>query len=92
MKLRVLAVILLIVSVVLSIVCYLALPDVVTTQIDLNGNPTTMPKLLAILIPAVIGIGGSAVSIIEKGESRKSLVISLVGVALFCMMLVVNLI
>ena len=48
--------------------------------------------VLPFLIPAVIGIGGSAVSIIEKGESSKSLVISLVGVALFCIMLVVNLI
>ncbi|MDD4396998.1 MAG: hypothetical protein PHT39_05430, partial [Sphaerochaetaceae bacterium] len=78
-------------TVVLAVVSYLLLPETVVTQISSGGSSTTMPKIMALLIPSIIGIGGSAFCLLQKGDSKKPLVISAVGVCVFAIMLFVNL-
>ena len=92
MKKRPLAIIMLIATIIFSAVSFAVLPDTVITQISLSGqNATTMPKLIAIAIPALFGAGGSAYSLFSKDTSKKPLIISAVGIAVFIIMLVVNL-
>lgn len=91
MNKRIAAIILMAATVVLAVVSYLLLPETVVTQISAGGSPTTMPKIVALLIPSILGIGGGAFCLLQKDESKKPLMISAVGAAVFVIMLVMNL-
>lgn len=82
-------------SVALTAVCYILLPDTVVMQMAMNGNAgTTMPKLLAILLPFALGVGGSVYAIVTKGGDKarnKGLLIGGIGVAAFVLTLLMNL-
>ncbi len=93
-KMKIAAVALIIASIVLSIVSYLLLPQTVVTQLSFDGNATTMPKLLAIAIPALLGIGCSIAFLVTKNEGKsknKLLIVSGAGILVFAIMLAVNL-
>ena len=85
---------LLIFSVILSVISYVILPETVVTQISLgNANATTMPKLIAILIPLALGAGGAVASILKREDqknARKMLIVSGAGIVVFALMLIVN--
>jgi hypothetical protein len=69
------------------------LPDTVTTQFSLSGSATTMPKMIGIAIPALLGIGGAlgGLYIKENNQSNvKFLIVSCVGIGVFILMLAVN--
>ncbi len=90
-KQLILAIALLAASVILAVVSWLALPETVTTQVSLGGSSaTTMPKLVAVALPALLGAGGAAAALFGKSESHKPLIVSGVGVLIFVVMLLVN--
>lgn len=94
-KQNIIAVICIVVSVALSVISYIFLPDTVTVQLGMDGSSSnTMPKLFAILIPAALCIGGALSALVSKNENKKGqkpLIVSSVGVVVFIFMLVVNL-
>ena len=67
----------------------------VVMQVAMNGNAgTTMPKLIAILLPFALGVGGSVYAIVTKGGDKarnKGLLIGGIGVAAFVLTLLMNL-
>lgn len=82
--------ILIILSVVLAIISYIFLPDIVITQISINSsNVSTMPKILAILIPFGLSLGG-AIGGLKGLDLKKSLILSIVGIIIYIIMLIVN--
>ena len=91
---KIIAIILLIVSVVLAVVCVIVLPQTVVMQISISGSDAnTMPKWGAILLPTVLGIGFSLTVLLDKelkGSAAKSLFVSAVGIIVFIFELVVN--
>ncbi len=89
-----LLVLLLAINLGLAAAAYFFLPDTVTTQIGVTGNPSnTMPKVVAILIPLLIGISGVALraAAVNENNRRKGLFLSLVGIAMFIITFFVNL-
>ena len=92
MNTRAIAIILLVLTCILCAVSFVLLPDTVVTQKSFSGSASsTMPKLLAIGIPALFGAGGSAYSLFSKDTSNKPLIISAVGIGVFIIMLAANL-
>lgn len=94
MKNKILPIIILVLSVVLAIVSYIILPETVITQITLNSlNPTTMPKIIAILIPFALSTGFSVVSLLQKENSEnktKFLLVAVIGILVYFIMMVMN--
>lgn len=82
-------------SVCLGAVSFFVLPDTVVTQFSAGGSGvTTMPKLVAVLLPLALGVGGSLASLLSKGEGKdkgKPLLIACIGIVVFVLMLIVNL-
>ncbi len=92
MKNRTIAIALLILSCIMCAVSFILLPDTVVTQVSLSSSDAaTLPKLFAIAIPTLFSAGGSLYSIFSKDTSNKPLIISAVGIAVFIIMLAVNL-
>ena len=59
--------IMIVIAIFLAVYSYIALPDLVTVQIDFSGNPSRQePKLLALLFPLVLTIGGSIAYIVSE--------------------------
>ena len=91
---NIIAVILLVASFALAVVSWLVLPQIVVTQISIGGSSTTtMPKIIAILIPFTLSAGaaGGALLAKENDEAKnKSLIVSAVGIVVFIIMLAVN--
>lgn len=82
------------VSAALAVISFLVLPDEVIIQFSVGAGANTIaPKLLAVLIPSAIGIGGAVFGLLA-GENEKSwtksIVASVVGVIVFIIMLAVN--
>lgn len=91
-KIKILAIALLVVSVALGVASYLLLPDTVTTQLSIGGSSaTTMPKILAVLLPTALGAGGAIAHLAQKEPTKKPLLVSAVGILVFVIMLAVNL-
>ena len=69
------------------------LPDVLVVQVSSNGaDSNTMPKLYGLLLPVFLTAGGAIVFYFDgEASSRKSLIISLVGVVVFVLTFVFNL-
>lgn len=88
------AIALIVISVVLTVVSYFVLPETVIIQIAMNANGNaTLTKPVAILMPAVLSIAGAVFSLlsVQKGnKAPKGILISVVGVAIFAAMIVVN--
>ena len=81
-------------SVVLTAASYSVLPAPLPIQIAMNANGNaTLTQPVAILIPAVLSIAGAVFSLlsVQKGnKAPKGILISVVGVAIFAAMIVVN--
>lgn len=82
-----------IVSIVLAIVSFSMLPSSVIIQFSMNeAGTTTAPKLIAILLPFTLSIGGALSVFLTKdeGAGKKGILVSAIGILLFVVMLVVN--
>lgn len=68
------------------------LPDVLVVQISLNGTASnTMPKALGLLLPVILTAGGAiAYNFDGEGGRRKSMLISLIGAAVFILTFAFN--
>lgn len=82
-------VVIIIIAVAFFIAGLFYLPDTVVTQISINNNPTTMPRLTALLLPLAISVIFGVLYYMK--EDKKYLIISLVGILVNIMMFVVNL-
>ncbi len=96
MKARnIIAILLLVLTLGLAVWAYTALPETVTTQVSLSGgSATTMPKLLALLIPVALSAGGAAACLLNKTDAKaktKGVIVSGVGAAVIILTLIVNL-
>lgn len=92
MKKNIPGILLMIITIILSIVSWLLLPDTVAVQIGIDGQVSnTMPKLFAIAIPSIVSIGGIAVSLNKKESRTKGYVLSLVGIGIMVFSLFINL-
>lgn len=69
------------------------LPDVLVVQVSSKGTASnTMPKALGLLLPAVLTAGGAIAFYFDgEGGRRKSMFISLIGVAVFIITFAFNL-
>lgn len=79
-------------TIILLIVGIIVLPEEVITQFGFDSEDATVTnKYLAILIPTLLGVGGSAFGYFgDKGKSGKYMVIPAVGVIIFIVMIIVN--
>ena len=95
MKKNLPAMLLIAASAALAVISFILLPQTVIVQFSTGGSGvTTMPKLFAIALPLALGAGGAAFGLAAKGDEKmkqKCLIVSLVGIAVFVIMLVVNL-
>lgn len=68
-----------VIVIMLSIISWFVLPETVSVQVGLDGEiSNTMPKLFAILIPAVMSVIGGIIGIKSNDSNRKK------GTALLC--------
>ena len=79
-------------AVALGVYCWLVLPATVAVQVGLDGQATnTMPKLLAVAIPAGLSVAGSVMSLTGRSsKSRAGYVLALVGIAVMILTLFFN--
>lgn len=94
MKRNTVPILLIAATIVFAIISFFVLPESVIIQFSVgsSGN-TSVPKLVAILIPSVLGIGGAISVLLSKGKegsNGKSALVSLVGIGLFIVMIAVN--
>ncbi|NLU23370.1 MAG: hypothetical protein GXW99_01345 [Clostridiales bacterium] len=92
-KQKILALILLLSAVALTVVSFLLLPDTVITQFGSKGNVTTLAKPLAIAMPALLSAVPAGFTLFNRDEAEnktKPLLVSVIGIAVFIVMLVVN--
>lgn len=93
-KKRIISCVLIVASAALAVAALIILPDSVITQISLTGSgATTMPKAIAVLIPAALGIGGGLAALASQNSSSsldKSMFVSLVGILIFVIMFIAN--
>ena len=92
MKKNWLSIVLIVAAVVLAVFSWCCLPDVVTVQVGLDGQATnTMPKLLAVAIPAGLSVAGSVMSLTGRSSKpRAGYVLALVGIAVMILTLFFN--
>ncbi len=69
------------------------LPDVLVVQLSSSGTASnTMPRIWGLLLPVLLTAGGAVMFFFDgEGGRRKSLFISLVGVAVFIFTFIFNL-
>ena len=79
-------------AVALGVYCWLVLPSTVAVQVGLDGQATnTMPKLLAVVIPAGLSVAGSVMSLTGRSSKpRAGYVLALVGIAVMILTLFFN--
>ena len=79
------------VAIVLGIYGYKVLPEMVTVQVDLSGNPSnTYPKALAIAAQSVLTIGGGIGYYFSKEREKSFLILAIVGMIVSVITLVYN--
>lgn len=67
------------------------LPEIVTVQVDLSGNPSnTYPKVLAIASQSVLTIGGGIGYYFSKERQKSFLILAIVGILVSVITLVYN--
>lgn len=70
---------------------YKVLPDMVTVQVDLSGNPSnTYPKLLAIASQIALTVGGGMGYYFSKEREKSFLILAIVGLMVSIITLVYN--
>lgn len=75
----------------LGIYGYKVLPEMVTVQVDLSGNPSnTYPKVLAIASQSVLTIGGGIGYYFFKERQKSFLILAIVGILVSVITLVYN--
>lgn len=78
---------LIVASIILAVVSYVILPQNVMIQFSVGSSGNTyVPKIVAILLALLLGVGGAIAEIIMKEDvraKRKCLVVSIVGVFVF---------
>lgn len=75
----------------LGIYGYKVLPEMVTVQVDLSGNPSnTYPKALAIASQSVLTIGGGIGYYFSKERQKSFLILAIVGILVSVVTLVYN--
>jgi uncharacterized membrane protein len=86
-----------VIMILISVGAYIAglmlLPDVLVVQITSSGTAgNTMPKALGLLLQALLTLGG-AIAFYFNGEGgrKKSLILSLIGAAVFILVFAFNL-
>lgn len=94
MKRNIVPILLIAATVGLAILSFFILPESVIIQFSVgsSGN-TSVPKIIAILIPSAHGIGGAISGLLAKDNEKangKTLLVSLVGIGLFIIMIAVN--
>lgn len=89
-------IILIIITAIMTVVSFIVLPETVIIQFSFGlGANTTVTRLLAILIPFVIGTGGAVLSIILGANDKtriKCYFVSAVGILIFLILITVNVI
>ena len=69
------------ISIVLGIYSYMVLPEIVTVQIDISGNPSnTFPKILAVIWPSLLSIGGGLGYYFSKDKEKQYVILSIFGI------------
>lgn len=91
-KTKIISIICGVITIILTIIAYIILPDEVITQIGAFNNSTSK-KLYAIAIPALIGIIGAVLAFFAKEEkkARSYIIVSIVGIGVFIIMFFTNL-
>ena len=85
----ILILIIMILALGLFVTGYIILPDTVVMQLQADGSAgTTMPKLLALLIP--LAFTGVFAAFFYKNGATKHLLVSLLGLAMFLLTFVFN--
>lgn len=78
-------------SIALGIFGYIYLPEMVTVQVDLSGNPSnTDPKMVAIASQTILSFAGAIGYYFSKGREKKWLVLAAVGLIVSVITLVYN--
>ncbi|MCH4206964.1 MAG: hypothetical protein LKF79_01770 [Solobacterium sp.] len=81
-------------GIALTVISFIVLPNNVVTQFSIGGGGvTTTPKILAVAISAVIAIGGGFLAVSNVDDSskcRRSMLVSVIGIAVFVVMLIIN--
>lgn len=89
MNKKIILTIIVLVSLGLSIYGYMVLPETVTVQIDMSGNPSNFyPKALAIASQLLLSIGGGIGYYFSK--EKKFLVLSIGGIIVSIITLMYN--
>lgn len=84
--------IMIVLAILLAVYSYIALPDLVTVQIDFSGNPSRQePKLLALLFPLVLTMGGSIAYIVSEVKEKQYLLLAIVGILVAIITIIANL-
>lgn len=92
MKHKLLPILFLTATVVLTVVCYLILPDYVVMQVTLDGGSgTTLPKIAAVLLSAVLGAVGAVMQFSGAENRSRGVVVSAVSLVIFAASLLMNL-
>lgn len=78
-------------SIALGIFGYIYLPEMVTVQVDLSGNPSnTDSKMMAIASQTILSFAGSIGYYFSKEREKKWLVLAAVGLIISVITLVYN--
>lgn len=78
-------------SIALGIFGYIYLPEMVTVQVDLSGNPSNIyPKMLAIASQTILTFAGAMGYYFSKEREKKWLVLAAVGLIISVITLVYN--
>lgn len=92
MKRNVVCSIMIIISLILAVIGYIALPDKVIVQIGADGQPSNMlPKLPAVIMPVVItGIGAVGYAVGEEESKVRNIIIVVAGYVVALFSIIVN--
>lgn len=78
-------------SIALGIFGYIYLPEMVTVQVDLSGNPSnTDPKMVAIASQTILTFAGAMGYYLSNEREKKWLVLAAVGLIVSVITLVYN--
>ena len=76
----------------LGVCSWVLLPAVVAVQVGFDGQVSkTMPKLLAVIIPAGLTVLGAAINLAGQGEKKRNgYILAVAGIAIQLLCLFVN--
>ena len=91
MNKKILLGIIIVISLGLGIYGYMVLPDMVTVQIGISGNPSNIfPKILAVVLPILLSLGGGLGYYFSKEKEKKYLILSVIGLLISVITLIFN--